>query len=310
MSKSHLLRVAKSLFGIGALCVLAQLPAQANSFTSVCSGDVYAIAQPNPSINQQFGCPVTTNASATDTIVAGEGQIATFAQAASAPVGGSVSPGLISLSGTASASSTPGSYVFLEPDATVNNDELAAAEAQAQASWTDSFTVNGPSNTTVDLLFTMTFDSIVSSTGFDESAPIANDVLSVNNTGVIFINHTPDRRECHGWWALRSDYEVQTGSSFSVQNTVLIDTGTVCAGGLFSNCDEPDIYVPTSSGVVDASHTGLVFVQDLTPGTSFATASGSNYAPVSTHPEPSSLLLLATGLLGLGPLLRRRISRL
>jgi hypothetical protein len=70
-------------------------------------------------------------------------------------------------------------------------------------------------------------------------------------------------------------------------------TANACAGGAI--CGPP--YTATDSESANASHTASLTVTDLTPGTSFTTASGFNYAATpSTVPEPSSLLCLLTGL--------------
>jgi hypothetical protein len=54
----------------------------------------------------------------------------------------------------------------------------------------------------------------------------------------------------------------------------------------------------TSTGLADISHSLFFFLTPVTPGASYTTESGNNYAApaVSEVPEPASLLLMATGL--------------
>lgn len=50
---------------------------------------------------------------------------------------------------------------------------------------------------------------------------------------------------------------------------------------------------------IDASHTARLVLTSWTPGVAFTTASGASYAPVSSVPEPSTWLLLRTGVVRL-----------
>ncbi len=66
-------------------------------------------------------------------------------------------------------------------------------------------------------------------------------------------------------------------------------------------------YFGQDSNIFDASNTASISIQVLTPGVTFTSASGATYAPlVSPVPEPGSLVLLGSGLLGLAGVLRRK----
>jgi hypothetical protein len=59
--------------------------------------------------------------------------------------------------------------------------------------------------------------------------------------------------------------------------------------------------------IVDASHTGSLFVKVLTPGVTFTSDSGATYARSAVPEQPSTLLLLAPAF-GVVALLRRRVG--
>jgi hypothetical protein len=70
--------------------------------------------------------------------------------------------------------------------------------------------------------------------------------------------------------------------------------------GVYEGYSSADLVIETNAHNFT---TGSISFSDSTN-----TVSAAGYAPAPT-PEPSSLLLLGTGLLGLGPLIRRRVSR-
>jgi hypothetical protein len=64
-------------------------------------------------------------------------------------------------------------------------------------------------------------------------------------------------------------------------------------------------YTQTVRQTVDASNTGSIMIRVLTPGVTFASASGYGYGPLDSVPEPAGWTLMITGLGGVGASLRR-----
>jgi methylglyoxal synthase len=288
--------------------LFANSPTRADSFTTGCTYNITAVAsaffslanttptgeidnnqQGTPSSCAAFGASVTANA--TDIIVGSSGDSGSFTQAVTTTVSGSIAPGDIGLAATVSASSTPESYFYIDPTTdqpyAINNGEIAGGIATASAGYADYFTINGPADgIPVTLEFTPSFDISLTTTPGSQQAG-GTDELEVfgSTTGFVALS-APGQQTL--------DFSTMTGTTIEVIDSVNVNT-QACAGGPLCG----DTYTASATATADASRTAALSVVDLTPGTSFNTASGYSYAPVSppptTVPEPSSFLCLLGG---------------
>jgi hypothetical protein len=103
----------------------------------------------------------------------------------------------------------------------------------------------------------------------------------------------------HSTCGLGSDEMTFTGD---FQSTVGGDFAVLTIFNTQAGVSLPLFRTATSDTTVDASDTGDISVEVLTPGVTFSSASGALYRPV---PEPPTVLLFCSGLMGLAGILKK-----
>ncbi len=157
--------------------------------------------------------------------------------------------------------------------------------------WRDTLTVTSsslPIGTPVSLLLTMSLDATLAASqrggDFDAAATfeLGNSHLSIvaNHAGTF--------------------HQVQTLVFSTRVGAVLSPVGELQALG-----GETDSPGTSEYKLVDASHTALFYIDVLTPGATYTTASGYTY--FSSTPEAPTLVLLGSGLIGVACQLRRSL---
>jgi hypothetical protein len=163
-----------------------------------------------------------------------------------------------------------------------------------QAYWADTATVTSTTlgfGTPVTFLMTLDVDAILAGVGPGGMNLTAE--LIVGNGNQLLANTTTQGAFDYSKGMLVTTF---VGAKLSLEGGLLLDAVTQAA-----NCGGCS---PTYT--VDSSHTANYYLDAITPGVSYTTASGYTYFTPAV-PEPSSFLLFGSGALGLAQLLRRKL---
>lgn len=235
------------------------------------------------------------------------------------------SPGINRVFLNARGMSTPESYTYVNQNGdtgVLQNGYAAVAYAESDSSWSDRITITSttlPNGSPVHLQTTFRLDA--------SAEPAA-----IVPTDVGFLPWALWQEDERGaiaglgtfWYGARNicgslDNCPPPTASFTFDSTVLVGytygIGSELAGSAFASAwwaSDPFsgqlIWVSDAYSILDASSTGLYGLDILTPGASYVSDSGHIYTIPASVPEPGSLLLLGSGLLGVAGTLRRKVS--
>ncbi len=184
-------------------------------------------------------------------------------------------------------------------------------------SWTDTFTVLSPTlapGTSVDIVARLSLTGNVSNAGLTslivdtteilERSLQAGLLIGVATENILFDVSSTLREPFTTFNEFGSTvFTVNVGDSFDISSFLQFGTTT-----LAFNDPTGFGFEPISNLLVDASNSARFGIEVLTAGASLGSDSGTVYPtdPARPVPEPSTMLLLLSGLAGLGIFRRRR----
>jgi len=208
---------------------------------------------------------------------------------ADASVNVAAAPG--SLSGTTSASAT------VPADISVSSP---FAQTHGHVFWQDQVTVTSATladGTPVNLLLTQVLNATMTSAGFAGSELIYNVLADGGGValGTIFANgelSIGSATVCSGLCAVSQSaiFPSAVGQTFDIRADMFLSS-------FAQDCPPTGPGCANAFAQLDAGHTGKLFLDPITTGASYTTASGTTY--FSPVPEPSTILFLGFGLVGL-----------
>ncbi len=247
-----------------------------------------------------------------------------FTQQATTSAAGHASVGSLGASVSGFAHSTPLSYLYTDSSgngAATDNNYQASAFGTVNASFSDTLFIKAPAGvsplTKVDVMLTSILSGSSQVTGLgsvtvDSSLLIRQildvgrvDLFDTGTTSVVVSVWSQDARPFVG------DTDVSIFGFLNATASALAGRALGCMipGNIWctSNSSQFGLYYADSGAVGSFGSTANFYIDILTPGASYTSASGVNYLTVpTTVPVPAAVWLLGSGMLGLIDIARRK----